>query len=74
MNTVHYINSNVLGIEDIDHIISNHMSLALSEEAKLNIEKCRTYLDTRMKEDDRQFMVTIQDLGRFVMLRSPEIT
>lgn len=53
MNTVHYINSNVLGIEDIDHIISNHMSLALSEEAKLNIEKCRTYLDTRMKEDDR---------------------
>lgn len=52
MNTVHYINSNVLGIEDINHIISNHMSLALSEEAKLNIEKCRTYLDTRMKEDD----------------------
>lgn len=74
MNTVHYINSNVLGIEDIDHIISNHMSLALSEEAKLNIEKCRTYLDTRMKEDDRPIYGINTGWGSFVMLRSPEIT
>lgn len=52
MENTHYITSDVLSIELIQQIISNHTKLALSEEAQLNIDKCRQYLDQKMAAND----------------------
>lgn len=49
METVHYISSDLFSIEKINEIISNGLKLELSEEAQVNIEKCRKYLDEKMK-------------------------
>jgi histidine ammonia-lyase len=48
MDTTHYISSSTLTIEDIHLIVVEHKKLALSEEAKVNIQKCREYLDQKM--------------------------
>jgi len=48
METIHYISSDLLALETIDEIVFQGKTLALSEEAIVNIEKCRTYLDTKM--------------------------
>jgi histidine ammonia-lyase len=52
MENTHYISSDVLSLEKIQHIISNNLILSLSEEAKINIEKCRVYLDKKMQLND----------------------
>lgn len=49
METIHYISSDLLSLEIVNDIISQDKKLALSEEARVNIEKCRTYLDEKMK-------------------------
>ena len=49
METIHYISSDLLALETIDEIVFQGKQLALSEEAIVNIEKCRTYLDDKMK-------------------------
>ncbi|MFY0482203.1 histidine ammonia-lyase [Flavobacterium sp. PLA-1-15] len=49
MDTTHYISSNVLTLEEIQQIIFEQKTLELSEEAKVNIQKCRDYLDNKMK-------------------------
>lgn len=49
METIHYISSDLLSLEIVNDIISQDKKLALSEEARANIEKCRTYLDEKMK-------------------------
>lgn len=51
MKDYHYISSSVLDLEDIREITENKKKLALSEEAVLNIEKARKYLDNKMKEN-----------------------
>ena len=48
MEHSHYISSEILTLEVIQEILSQHKKLALSEEARINIEKCRTYLDKKM--------------------------
>ncbi len=48
METIHYISSDLLALETINEIVFQGKTLALSEEAIVNIEKCRTYLDTKM--------------------------
>ncbi len=48
MNNTHYISTEVLSLEALQEIISNDKSLALSDEAKVNIQKCREYLDKKM--------------------------
>ena len=48
MDNFHYISTDVLSLETINEIITHHKSIALSEEAKVNIQKCRVYLDTKM--------------------------
>ena len=48
MDNFHYISTDVLSLETINEIITHHKSIALSEEAKVNIQKCRIYLDTKM--------------------------
>ncbi|MNJ98032.1 Histidine ammonia-lyase [compost metagenome] len=49
METIHYISSELLSLEIVHDILSQDKKLALSEEARANIEKCRTYLDEKMK-------------------------
>lgn len=49
METVHYISSDLLSIDAIHTILLEDKKLALSEEAIVNIEKCRKYLDDKMK-------------------------
>jgi histidine ammonia-lyase len=44
----HYISSEVLHLETLQEVIFQNQKIALSEEAKLNIEKCRNYLDNLM--------------------------
>jgi histidine ammonia-lyase len=48
MNNVHYISTEILSLETINEVISNHKTLELSDEAKVNIQKCRNYLDAKM--------------------------
>src|SRR5690606_3605258 len=48
MEHTHYISSDVLNLETINDIVGNGKSLALSEEARVNIQKCRNYLDAKM--------------------------
>ncbi|MGL2965977.1 histidine ammonia-lyase [Flavobacterium sp. XGLA_31] len=52
MENSHYISSEVLSLEVLRDIIEQHKTLALSEEAKLNIEKCREYLDKKMASNE----------------------
>lgn len=49
METTHYISSSTLTIEEIHYIVVEHKKIALSEEAKVNIQKCRDYLDQKME-------------------------
>ena len=51
MDNTHYISSDVLTLEILQEIITNHKTLALSDEAKVNIEQCRTYLDKKMESN-----------------------
>lgn len=48
MDNFHYISSETLTIESVQEIHSQGKKLALSEEATVNIEKCRNYLDQKM--------------------------
>lgn len=52
MEQTHYISSDVLSLEKIQQIIGNNLLLSLSEEAKINIEKCRIYLDQKMESNE----------------------
>ena len=52
MENTHYISSDILSLEVVQDILTEDKKLALSEEAILNIEKCRTYLDEKMKGHD----------------------
>lgn len=49
MENTHYICAEALSIEKLQEIILQDKKLALSEEAKINIEKCRLYLDEKME-------------------------
>lgn len=53
MQDHHYISSAVLDLEVIHEILKSGKKLALSDEARLNIEKSRKYLDNKIKESDR---------------------
>ena len=48
MENIHYISSEVLSLDMLQEIIAHHKTLELSEEAKVNIQKCREYLDKKM--------------------------
>jgi len=49
MSTIHYIDSQPLDLAKIQEIISSDATLALSDVAIQKIEKCRFYLDEKMK-------------------------
>lgn len=48
MDNTHYISTEVLCLGTLQEIILNYKSLALSEEAKVNIHICRNYLDVKI--------------------------
>ena len=48
MNDTHYISSTVLTFQNLEEIISQEKKIALSDEAKININKCREYLDKKL--------------------------
>ncbi|MDT0641722.1 histidine ammonia-lyase [Zunongwangia sp. F363] len=50
MDNIHYITSAVLDLEQIQEIIEQKKTLELSEEARLNIQKSREYLDQKITE------------------------
>ncbi|WP_333667260.1 histidine ammonia-lyase [Flavobacterium sp.] len=52
MEHSHYISTEVLTLETLQEIISQHKTLSLSEEAQLNIQKCREYLDKKMASNE----------------------
>ena len=52
MDNTHYISAQVLTLETLQDIISQNKTLALSEEATVNIKKCREYLDQKMATSD----------------------
>ena len=53
METIHYISADVLQLETLQEIIFQHKTLALSEEAIINIQKCRDYLDKKVAKEDK---------------------
>lgn len=52
MQETHYISSEILDLSVLKDIVDNQKKLELSEEAKLNIKKCRAYLVEKMKDND----------------------
>ncbi|TRX40837.1 histidine ammonia-lyase [Flavobacterium restrictum] len=48
MDTTHYISTQLLTLETVQEIITYNKTIALSEEAKVNIQKCRDFLDKKM--------------------------
>lgn len=52
MDNTHYISSNLLTLEHLQEITLQNKMLALSEEARINIQKCRDYLDQKMQSHD----------------------
>jgi histidine ammonia-lyase len=52
MDNVHYISTDVISLETVHEIISQNKKLELSEDARVNIQKCRDYLDKKMESND----------------------
>ncbi|RAR73907.1 histidine ammonia-lyase [Flavobacterium aciduliphilum] len=52
MDHIHYISSEILTLEALQEILSQHKTITLSEEAKLKIQKCRAYLDQKMSANE----------------------
>lgn len=50
---IHYISHDHLTIERVREIVENHYQIALSEQAREAILKCRNYLDTKMEDIGR---------------------
>ena len=50
---VHYINSAFLNLNQIEEIITNNYTIAISDEAKSNIINCREYLDKKITTHDK---------------------
>ena len=53
METIHYISSDLLSIDQIKEIVLQDLKLELSEEARANIVKCRMYLDEKLKSNEK---------------------
>ncbi|QED37059.1 histidine ammonia-lyase [Antarcticibacterium arcticum] len=53
MESSHYISSAVLDLPTVYDIINTHKKLELSDEARVNIENARNYLDKKMQENSK---------------------
>lgn len=52
MNNIHYITNQPINFQIISKIINENYKLELSEQAKTDIQKCRTYLDDKTKNSE----------------------
>ena len=52
MSAIHYISTDILSLEVVQEIISHNKTIELSEEATVNIQKCRDYLDKKMESNE----------------------
>jgi histidine ammonia-lyase len=52
MSNIHYISTDILSLEVVQEIISHNKTIELSEEARVNIQKCRDYLDKKMESNE----------------------
>lgn len=68
----HIISSNKLSVERINEIISQKMSLELSEEAIAAIEKCRKYLDKKMADVEHPVYGVTTGFGSLCNVTIPE--
>jgi histidine ammonia-lyase len=48
MESIHHISDKPLTLSDLDHVLYGHSKIALSEEAKKKIVRCREYLDQKL--------------------------
>lgn len=48
MEPTHYISSKPLTLKELDHIVHGHSKIALSEELRVKIIRCRDYLDEKL--------------------------
>ena len=67
----HFISSARLSLERIKEIIDNHEQLALSEESVAAIEKCRSYLDSKMEDLDRPIYGVTTGFGSLYNITIP---
>ena len=49
---IHYISAERLTIERVGEILDNNIPIALSQDAKNRIVRCREYLDNKMKQSN----------------------
>lgn len=61
MKNVYQIGSGDLTFDIIERIINENLKLELAPEAKDRIQKCRDYLDRKIKESDVLSMASLQD-------------
>src|SRR5688572_1722236 len=52
-NTIHYISSKELTLKDLAMINEGKVTIELSEESKHKIQRCREYLDQKLKETNQ---------------------
>jgi len=69
---MHYISSKHLTLERLQQIIENGEQLSLSDEAVAAIEKCRKYLDDKMKDLDRPVYGITTGFGSLYNVTIPE--
>ena len=52
MENIHYISSKLLHLNELDEILSQYKTISLSDEARVNIQNCRDYLDKKIENSD----------------------
>lgn len=72
MKEQHIISSEHLSIGRVQEILENHYSLALSEEAKAKIIKCRKYLDSKMEDIGKPVYGVTTGFGSLCNITIPE--
>ncbi len=55
MTSIHYISKEFLSIKEVAKIMDNSFHIHLSEEATRAIQKCRTFLDEKLKNSEAPF-------------------
>ena len=52
MENIHYISTEILTLESLQEILNENRKIELSDEAKVDIQKCRDYLNKKMASHD----------------------
>ena len=50
---IHHISADHLSVERVEEILTKNYKLALSDDARARIQKCRDYLDRKAQDTDR---------------------